>query len=109
MKLRSCIVYEFQCQRCDVLYLGETCRQLHVRISDHMGISAYTGNKISQTSLFSVLMHSKNTGHPILYDDFSILASGTSQFRVLIRESLVISKLKPSLNKNIRSFPFSLF
>ena len=28
---------------------------------------------------------------------------------VLIRESLLISKLKPSLNKNIRSFPLSLF
>ena len=29
--------------------------------------------------------------------------------KVLIRESLLISKLKPSLNKNIRSFPLSLF
>ena len=50
MKLRSCIVYKFQCQRRDALYLGETCRQLHVRISDHMGISAYTGHKISDES-----------------------------------------------------------
>ena len=109
MKLRSCIVYKFQCQRCKVLYLDETCRQLHVRISDHVGISAYTGNKISQTSLSSVLMHSKHTGHPISYDDFSVLASGTSQFDVLIHESLLTSKLKPSLNKNIRSFSLSLF
>ena len=109
MKLRSCIVYKFQSQRCDALYLGETCRKLHVRISDHMGISAYIGNKISQTGLSCVLTHSKHTGHPISYDDFSILVSGTSQFDVLIGESLLISRLKPSLNKNIRSFPLSLF
>ena len=74
-----------------------------------MDISAYTGNKISPTSLCSELTHSKHTGYPISYDDFSILASGTSQLDVLIRESLLISKLKPSLNKNIRSVPLSLF
>ena len=98
MKLRSCIIYKFQCQCCDTLYLGKTCHQLHVRISDHMAISAHTGNKISQTSISSVLTHSKHTGHPISYDDFSVLASGTLQFDVLICESWLISRLKPSLN-----------
>ena len=75
IKLRSYIIYKFQ------WYLGEAC-QLHVRIS------AYTGSKISQTSLSSVLMHSKHTGHPISCDDFLVLASGTLQFDVLIHESL---------------------
>ena len=74
-----------------------------------MGISAYISNKISQTGLSSVLNHSKHTGYPISRDGFSVLASSTSQFDVLVRESLLISKLKSSLNKNIRSFPLSLF
>ena len=104
MKLRSCIVYQFQCQRCKALHLGETNDQLHVRIYDHIGISTYIGNKIAQTGLSSVLTHRKHAGHLISYDDFSVLASGTSQFDVLIREILLVSKLKPSLNNYIRFF-----
>ena len=49
----------------------------------------------------SMLMHCIHTGHPISYDDFSVLASSTSQFHVLICKSLLIYKLKSSLNKNI--------
>jgi hypothetical protein len=44
LNLRSHVVYQFECQYCNALYLGKTCRHLHTRISEHCRISALTGN-----------------------------------------------------------------
>ena len=75
-----------------------------------MGISGYTGSEISHPcSLFSILAHKRETGHPISFDDFSVLASGRSELDTLIRESLLIAKINPSLYVYIRSFPLMLF
>ena len=75
MHLRSNVVCKFTCQRCSALYLGETNRNLHARICEHMGISAYTGNEISHpSSLSNILAHKREIGHPISFDDSSVLA-----------------------------------
>ena len=74
-----------------------------------MGILVPTGKALSHTTLLSVLAHHKQTGHDISFDDFSILSSASSQLDVLLQESLLISKLNPSLNANITSFPLTLF
>ena len=62
----------------------------------------------SHPSPSSVLDHSTETCHPISLNDFSVLSSSSSTLELLIRESLLISKFKPSLNENICSVPFSL-
>ena len=73
-------------------------------------IMAHTGNEISSPAqLSSILTHNKKTGHSISLEDFAILSTAFSQFEVLLRESLLISKLNPSLNANINSFPLALF
>ena len=95
MRLRSNIVYKFTCQCCSALYFCKTTRNLHTRICEHMGISAYTGKEISHPpSLSCILAHKRETGHPISFDDCSILASGRSELDTLIRESLLIAKNK---------------
>ena len=105
MRLRSNVVYKFMCQSCHAMYIGETCRNLHTRVCEHRGISAYTDNEISSPAqLSSILTHNKKTEHPISFEDFAILSTGFSQFEVLLRESLLISQLNPSLNANINSF-----
>ena len=38
LSLRSRIVYKYKCQCCNALYVGETVRHFHKRISEHMGI-----------------------------------------------------------------------
>ena len=45
----------------------------------------------------------------ISFDDFDILASDTNNFRLLIKESLLIKRDKPILNRTIMSFPLKLF
>ena len=70
LALRSRVVYKFKCQCCESLYIGETIRHLHARVSEHMGVSAYTGKPISFTTLSAVLTHHKQTGHPVSLTDF---------------------------------------
>ena len=84
LKLRSHVVYKFTCRRCQASYIGETCRLLHTRISDHIGISAYTGKPLSHSTLSSVLSHNVKTDHEISFDDFKILFSGSTQLDVLL-------------------------
>ena len=45
----------------------------------------------------------------ISFDDFDVLASDTNNFRLLIEESLLIKRDKPTLNGTIKSFPLKLF
>ena len=84
LKLRSHVVYKFMCRRCQASYIGETCHLLHTRITDHIGISAYTGKPLSHSKLSSGLSHKVKTDHEISFDDFEILSSGSTQFDVLL-------------------------
>ena len=45
----------------------------------------------------------------ISFGDFDVLASYTNNFRLLIKESLLIKRDKPILNRTIKSFPLKLF
>ena len=108
--LRSRVVYKFTCQ-CGALYVGQTRRHFHTRISEHLGVSPLTGKKCKTAPKSSIHEHCNDTGHFASHDNFSILSSSrsSSKLELLIRESLLISQLKPSLNENISSVPLSLF
>ena len=45
----------------------------------------------------------------ISFDGFDVLTSDTNNFRLLIKESLLIKRDKPILNRTIKSFPLKLF
>jgi len=47
--------------------------------------------------------HVISTGHNIKWDHFDILATGKSDLQCKIKETLLISELKPSLNENVGS------
>ena len=103
--LRSHVVYHFTCWSCWALYVRETIRHLYTRIFDHMGISLLTGKKHTNPPLTSILSHHHDTDHPVSFDDFKILSSCPFEFELLLRESLLIRNLKPSLNANIGLAP----
>ena len=55
-----------------------------------MGISPYTGSKISHpSSLSTILAHKREAGHPISFDHFSVLTTVRLELDTLIRESLL--------------------
>ena len=112
LSLRSLIVYKYKCQCCNALChlcVGETVCHFHKHISEHMGISGSTGKPLSKPPLSNIFDHHQSSGHPISPDDFSILSSCSSSFELLSRESLLISKRKPSLNANLSSVPLTLY
>ena len=47
--------------------------------------------------------------YSIDFDHFDIEASDANKFRLLIKESLLIKRDQPQLNKTIKSFPLNLF
>ena len=48
-------------------------------------------------------------GHKVSFDNFLILLEQSNPFKLQLKESLLISRDKPILNKNIYSFPLELF
>ena len=106
--LTSGVVYKFQCGLCNESYYGECIRHLNVRIGEHIGISPLTRKQVKPKSS-SVADHLLLCNHSASYDDFSILTRDNSKFLLELKESLLILRDKPSLNRNITSAPLYLF
>ena len=106
--LKSGVVYLFKCRCCSASYVGQTTRHLHTRVSEHLGISPVTGRPSSSPVMSGILSHLNSTGHSASFDDFKILSSWADTGELMIHESLLISKLKPSLNVRGSSIPLNL-
>ena len=102
--VRSNIVYKFECQSCNALYVGSTGRHFKTRISEYLGVSGRTGNVLSSQPHSSIRAHSVDNIHPVSYNDFSVLAS-TNSFDLRITESIFINKLSPNLNQTYSAVP----
>ena len=107
--LRSNVVYKYSCGRCNATYYGETCRHFNVRVGEHSGISPLTGKKSKARKTTAVKDHMLFCDHIVSLDDFKILTSSNSEFHLKIKESLLISRDKPELNRNEKSLPLCLF
>ena len=107
--LRSNIVYKFTCGRCNATYYGETCRHFKVRVGEHSGISTLTNKRSKSKKSTAVKDHMLICDQPVSFDDFKVLASSNSEFHLKIKESLLISRDQPVLNKNEASLPLHLF
>ena len=57
LSLRSCIFFKYKCQCSNALYDGETVRHFHRRLSEHMGISAFTGKLLSKPPFSNIGDH----------------------------------------------------
>ena len=107
--LRSNVVYSFKCDGCNSVYYGQTTRHLNVRAAEHIGVSALTGKKVvPHRSAISDHLLFCNQASPS-FENFSIIASGRSEFDIQLKESLLIHRDKPTLNKAISSLPLHLF
>ena len=106
--LTSGVVYKFQCGLCNESYYGECMRHLNVRIGEHIGISPLTRKQVKPKNS-SVADHLLLCNHSASYDDFSILTRENKKFLLELKESLLIMRDKPSLNRNITLAPLYLF
>ena len=103
------VIYKFSCGRCNATYYSDTCRHLNVRVGGHSGVSSLTGKKLKSKTTTAVKDHMLFCDHVVSLEDFKILASRNSEFHLKIKESLLMSRDKPELNRNEMSFPLYLF
>ena len=92
------VVYQYTCSLCNQRYVGETKRNLSLRIAEHKGRSPRTGAILSSPSFSQIRNHSLDEDHLINNDSFKILMKASHPFDTKILESLFIKHLKPELN-----------
>ena len=84
-------------------------RHFFTRAAEHMGSSNLTGKRLKCVKQSTVSDHLLQCNCSIDFDHFDILASDANRFRLLIKESLLIKRDQPQLNKATKSFPLKLF
>ena len=107
--LVSGVVYKYTCGRCNSTYYGETDRHLKVRSGEHIGISPLTFKKTKPSKESAGHDHLLNCNNIPSFEEFAILTNGDNKFVLEIKESLLIKRDKPILNKNISSAKLFLF
>ena len=105
--IRSSVVYKFQCPGCHASYFGKTSRNLITRCREHLGINK-AGQKI-KVSPSAIGDHINQSGHAVSLEDFSVLDRANNDFDLLIHESLLILRDRPSSNSQLSSIPLALF
>ena len=101
--LRCNVVYKFSYGRCSATYYAKTFRHLNVRAGDHLDVSLLTGKKSKVKTTAAVKYHMLFGDHVGSLEGFKILASSNSESHHKIKESLLISRDKPELNRNDKS------
>ena len=108
-KICSGIIYHYTCSNCEVTYYRKTFRHFYTRAAEHMGISNPTGKHLKNFMRSAISDHLLQCNCTINFDDFDIFAAESNKFKLLLRESLLIKRDKPILNRTIKSFPLELF
>ena len=113
MNCRSLILYKFLCNKCNLVYYGKTFRHFKVRAFEHLGKSLKTGKAFTfnpnNNNNTAVLNHIQKCKCNASIDDFKIIGSANTDYHLRIKESLVIQRDDPVLNKTVQSIPLELF
>ena len=108
-KIRSGIIYCETCSNCKVTYYGKTFRHCYTRAAEHMGISNLTILRFKNVKPPAISDHLLQCNCTINSDDFDILAADSNKLKLLLRESPLLNRDKPNLNRTIKSFPLDRF
>ena len=110
MDLRSHVVYKYTCDSCQAIYIGQTTRHLRHRIAEHKGVSHLTFKSVKAQVHSNIRDHCcECEGSTCRLQSFRILATGSSDQELLIKERLLISQLSPLLNGNVGSSDLVLY
>ena len=90
-------------------YYDETDRHLNLGSGEHIDIFPLIFKKVKLPADSSIREHLLFCNHDPSFDDFIILVQGTKKFLLEIKDSLLIKRDKPKLNKNISSASLLLF
>ena len=91
------------------IYYSKTKCKFYVRAVEHMGISHLTSKRLKNVKQSAISDHLLTCGCNINFNGSTILSKDSNNINLLIKESLLISRDKPILNKTVKSFPLDLF
>ena len=80
-----------------------------MRASEHLGITPFTQKRVKNPQKSAIIDHIVLERHNAMYHDFSILTTESNEFKLHLRESLLIKKDKPELNRSCYTHPLELF
>ena len=101
--LISDYVYKFQCGLCNDCYCGESIRHLDIRSGKHIGVSQLTGKKVKPSNSSAICDHLLYCNFLAFFYNSNVLAHGKKKYILEIKESRLIMRDKPSLNRSIIS------
>ena len=108
-KIRSGIIYCYTCSNCKVTCYGKTFCHFYTRAAEHMGSPILQENALKTLHNLQYLTILLQFNCVINLDDFSILATDCNKLKLLLRQSLLIKRDKPILNRTIKLFPLEFF
>ena len=76
---------------------------------EHIITSPLMGKRVNNNKKSSAKDHSLFSGHVCTFDDSTVLNYEPHKFKRLIKESLLVTKNKPLLNKQVKSLKSELF
>ena len=102
---------KYKCNICNDVYIGETKRHILVRQYEHIGKSILTEKplNIMKEDATAIRKHCHHKDHRTDINCFSLIGSASNKFHLKLKESLLILKIKPSLNIAKESMPLMLF
>ena len=80
-------------------------------MSEHLGISLKTIKKFkyNMSHATAIRSHCFECQHSASFEDFRLIGVARNDFQVLIKESILISRDLPLLNRQVKSFQLELF
>ena len=104
---RSNSFYKFQCNNCNINYYCKTELHHKVRAGEQISTSPLMGKRVNNNNK-NLLLQITNllSGHKCSFDDFIIL---NYEPHKNLKESLLVTKDKPLLNKQAKSLILELF
>ena len=96
---------------CNIDYIGKTKRHFGERTNEHLGISCLTGDpyKYNPGTATAVRVHLQECDYKASADDFEIIGSAELDWHLYIKESLLIKRDNPVINRSVQSSPLYLF
>ena len=106
----SFLLYQFTCDACNCVYIGETRRHFLVRSCEHLGLSIFTGKDLgyNENTATAIRKHCHNENHPSGVGDFRVIGHASSHFHLLLKEALTIQVVKPTII-NVQKFSLPLY
>ena len=103
------LIYKYTCENCKAFYIGKTQLQFHVRITQHQGLSARTGNELQTKVASDIRDHSLNCNSQVKNENFEVLDRLHDKYNLTILESLHQKTKKPSIGTQQQSTPLICF